>query len=276
MNHHHESDLVSFSFYELWRPDIFLIIVLIGILYLLLVNKWRTHFVDADEVSSGKQMLFLFGLTTMYFGLGSPLVAYGHHLLFSAHMGGMALVYLVAPPMLLVGTPTWFVRYLVKRWQWLFNFLKGLTHPMISIIMFNFLFSMYHMPVIFDTVMAYHTLHLVFHTILAIGAFLMWWPVFSPLPELESLTPLKKIAYIFISGILLTPVCALIIFANQPIYETYMGAPQLFQILPTLDDQQLGGVIMKATQEITYIFVIATIFYSWARRERRNEDQGIV
>jgi putative membrane protein len=99
----------------------------------------------------------------------------------------------------------------------------------------------------------------------------MWWPIFCPLPEWNKLGELFKIGLIFGNGLLLTPVCALIIFANKTLYTSYMGVPQLFAILPPLDDQQLGGVIMKGVQELTYITVIGIIFFQWARKEKIEE-----
>ena len=74
---------------------------------------------------------------------------------------------------------------------------------------------------------------------------MMWFPVFCPLPELNRLNDLKKMAYIFGNGVLLTPACALIIFADSIIYDMYANVTVPFAHLSPLDDQQLGGVIMK-------------------------------
>ncbi|MFP3589556.1 cytochrome c oxidase assembly protein, partial [Paraburkholderia sp. SIMBA_055] len=66
------------------------------------------------------------------------------------------------------------------------------------------------------------------------------------------LAGLKKLTYIFANGVLITPACALIIFAEDPLYATYMSVPQIFPSLDTFSDQRLGGIIMKLIQELVY------------------------
>ena len=45
--------------------------------------------------------------------------------------------------------------------------------------------------------------------------------VINQMPEHQTLSGIKKVGYIFADGILLTPACALIIFADTPMYATY-------------------------------------------------------
>ncbi len=101
---------------------------------------------------------------------------------------------------------------------------------------------------------------------------------------------LKKVGYIFADGILLTPACALIIFADSPMYLTYsdpkawaealqlcvppstlatlnLSGPEMFNSMPLIHDQQLGGVIMKIIQEIVYGVVLAQVFFSWYQKD---------
>ena len=109
----------------------------------------------------------------------------------------------------------------------------------------------------------------------------MWWPLVNKLDEYKSLSGLKKVAYVFASGVLLTPACALIIFNDQPMYATYsdpavwmeamalcvpagmlansnLNGPEMFASMSLLHDQQLGGVLMKVIQEIIYGFTFGT------------------
>lgn len=257
------------GFMELWRPEIMLLTILVGVFYLLAVGLLRHRFKESKSVTKGQKTLFILGLFIYYFSLGSPLNYYGHYL-FSAHMLQMALLYLVLPPIILLGIPGWLIRPILsdRLNKKIFLFF---TQPLIAILLFNVLFSLYHLPLIFDTVMAYHSLHLIYHSLLGLGAFLMWWPLVEVLPEYNRMSGLRKIGYIFANSVLLTPVCALIIFAPQPIFETYLYVPQLFSNLPTLDDQQLGGVLMKVIQELTYMTAITLIFFRWAKQERAKD-----
>jgi putative membrane protein len=109
------------------------------------------------------------------------------------------------------------------------------------------------------------------HTILLVAAFFMWWNITCPVPEMERLSSLLKFAYIVGNGVLLTPACALIIFADSVLYTAYIGVPQLFSALTPLGDQQLGGVIMKIIQELVLGTALAYSFRQWYSREKSME-----
>ena len=130
-------------------------------------------------------------------------------------------------------------------------------------------------------------------------AVFLWWPVVNTVEGQPQLHGLKKIGYIILSAILITPACALIIFVDVPVYETYLGGeawlkamalcvpagtlsglsglgvsgPEMFTNMTTIVDQQLGGIIMKTAQELIYVGVIGKIFFSWAADERMNADE---
>jgi putative membrane protein len=271
MSHDHHV-LEQPGFVQLWNPELMVLTLLLVALYFLIVGPWRHKFSQSEPAHKGQKMLFVTGLCIFYVAEGSPLHYYGHHYLFSAHMLQMAFIYFVMPPLLLLGTPEWIFRKLFLQRVLAKKLFLFLTLPLVSIFLFNMLFSLYHLPVVFDAVMANVVFHTVFHIALLFGAFIMWWPLTNVLPEHQRLKPLWRIAYIFGSGLLLTPVCVLVIFASQPMYTMYMHAPQLFDILPTLDDQQLGGVIMKVVQEISFITTITIIFFRWARAEREKDS----
>ncbi|UOQ94008.1 cytochrome c oxidase assembly protein [Halobacillus shinanisalinarum] len=57
------------------------------------------------------------------------------------------------------------------------------------------------------------------------------------------------------------------------IYPSISEAPQLFPWFTDLQDQRLGGIIMKVVQEFSYGTVIAYVFFKWARLERAKDAQ---
>lgn len=77
--------------------------------------------------------------------------------------------------------------------------------------------------------------------------------------------------YIIGNVILLYPACALIIFADSLLYQTYTAAPQLISFLPPLYDQKLGGILMKVMQEIALGSALAYTFFQWVRREKTKD-----
>ncbi|MFZ3588078.1 cytochrome c oxidase assembly factor CtaG [Bacillus sp. DJP31] len=280
-------DISIFGFRALWSPGYLTFIVALIVLYFYLIRK------EKYAVTVKQQFFFVTSMILLYMMKGGPLDLLGH-LMFSAHMTGMAIVYLAVPPLLILGLPQTLLREFInlRGIKPLFSFF---SIPLLALIIFNGMFSFYHIPLIFDVVKTDEVLHSIFSVLMFISAFIMWWPVVNLLPEAESLTPIKKIGYIFANGVLLTPACALIIFASEPLYSTYsdptiwmkalelcvpadtlatlnIGAPELFNWFPLIEDQQTGGVIMKVVQEIVYGSILGYIFFQWARKEREKDQ----
>jgi putative membrane protein len=264
--------LQTAGFFDLWNPVLLLLVVVIGIVYSKQVKSTKKTIGDAEKIGTRQKLAFYTGLALFYIGQGSPINYIGHHYLFSFHMLQQTILYLTVPIFIWTGMPASLLRPLIKN-RVVYGLLSFFTRPLIAIFMFNILFSIYHMPFIMDGLMNNEFLLLGYHAILLITAFLMWFPVFCPLPELNRLTDLKKIAYIFGNGMLLTPACALIIFADTLLYEMYTNVVIPYPHLSPLDDQQLGGVIMKIIQEIVYGSALAYIFFNWYRRERSKDNE---
>ncbi len=286
------SRLQIFSFDEIWDVSIILITLFMAVLYLLITGPLRKYFSDTERVPLYKKILFLFGLSVFYLAEG-PLDLMGH-LMFSAHMLKQALLYLVMPPLLYLGSPKWFFQPLLK-FPSLTKVIRFVTNPVLSVLLFNGLFSLYHMPMIFDSVMVNFAYYNIYHDLLLISAFIMWWPFFCPIKELNPISHLKKLALLLANSFVLTPACALIIFAGEPMYQTYtdpnmwaqalsfclpagstlnltgISGPQLFSMFTPLHDQQLGGVIMKLVQEIVNGTMLTYILVQWIKREKAKE-----
>lgn len=286
-------NLDMFGFQALWSPYLLVTTILITVTYFYITGKGRHRFKDSEQISNKQRTFFLVSMILFYLVKGSP-VDLLSHLMLSAHMTQMAILYLVIPPILLMGMPAWVLRKIINLpvVKPVFRFI---SKPLIALLFFNVLFSLYHIPVVFDTIkvdMLYHTTYM---TVMFVGAFIMWWPLVNPLPEEQRLSGIKKIGYIMADGMLLTPACALIIFADQPLYATYsemtawlaalelcvpagtlagldLGGPEIFNALPLVEDQQLGGVIMKIIQEIMYGSILAYVFFGWAKREREKDE----
>lgn len=286
--------LSIFGFRALWSPYFFLFLVLVTVLYFLLTKKWRSRFEGNESVTKRQITIFLSAIVLLYIVKGSPMDLMGH-ILFSVHMAQMALLLLVIAPLFIIGIPNFL-------WKEVFSYpiiaavIRFFTKPVISLIAFTIMFSLNHYPLVLDTIKLSLPLHTAFTLTLFLSALFLWWPIFNTLPGEPQLHGLKKIGYVILSAILLTPACSLIIFADVPVYETYssgeawlkamalcvpagtlsgltISGPELFTSMPTLYDQQLGGIIMKVIQELLYVFIIGKIFITWYRDEQENADE---
>lgn len=264
------SSMGTASFSELWSPNMMLFTLLLAVVYFLITGPLHKRFANATPATSKQRYLFVFALILFYAAQGSPISYYGHHYLFSLHMLQQSLLYFALPPIVLLAIPEWILEEIFKL-KLLKSILRISTNPLVAALMFNTLFSFYHVPFIFDAIADNAQLMLVYHLVLVFTAFAMWWPIVSPLSDKQQLSGLKKLGYIFANGVLITPACALIIFAGDPLYDTYIQAPRLFPSLDTFSDQRLGGIIMKLMQELVYGFVLAYVFYHWYRQEKQED-----
>ncbi len=279
-----------FGFNALWSPYFWgaLVAVLLG--YFLLTVKFRKLFSNSEPLTQSQAVIFTSGIILLYIFKGSPIDLLGH-IMFSVHMVQMAFLFLIIPPILIVGTPNWIWRKIFKS-NGMKRILSFFTHPLIALILFNGVFSFYHIPMIFDFIKTDMWLHAGYTSFLFVIAMFMWWPLVNKLSEHQSLNGIKKVGYIFANGILLTPACALIIFADTPMYLTYsdprawadalslcvpattlsglnLTGPEMLNSLSLIDDQQLGGVVMKIIQEIVYGIVLAQVFFKWYKDEQQ-------
>ncbi|CAM5781756.1 MULTISPECIES: cytochrome c oxidase assembly protein [Brevibacillus] len=259
------------SFSDMWSPTVILITILLTILYFALTGPLRHRFADSKPATAKQKVLFVLAMLFFYAGAGSPINYVGHHYLFSMHMLQMSLLFFVLPPLLMVGIPGWLWTAIFSNKR-MYALLRIFTKPIVAAVVFNALLSFYHVPFILDTASLNHDAMNAFHAFLFCTAFCMWWPIVNPLPgQPEQLAGLKKMAYLFANGILITPACALIIFAGEPIYQHYMNAPQLFEGYTAFVDQRTGGIIMKLVQEMVYGSVLAYIFYKWRKDEKQDD-----
>ncbi|MET3507753.1 cytochrome c oxidase assembly factor CtaG [Halalkalibacter oceani] len=287
----------TFSFRALWTPELFIPLFAIGILYFLLISRWRS-FTLGERVPLKQRFYFVSALVALYLGWGSPLYIAGH-IMISFHMAQMVLAYFVAVPLFLLGIPSWMFRTLIERWRTpaTEQIARFVWSPIVALFLFNGLFSLYHVPFMFDTLMQNTILHSFYEYGLFLSAALMWWHMIAPLPNMFPLSDLRRIGYIFANGILITPACALIIFAPAPLYQTYIdpsiwasvmafclpagaevplnvfAGPDSFRFLEPRMDQQLAGVFMKIAQELMYGFTIGYVFKQWLSKEKQQDGE---
>ncbi len=285
-----------FGFKALWSPYFFISLIIVSVCYYLITVKYREKFTGSERLTKRQGIFFASGIVLLYIIKGSPIDLMSH-LMFYTHMIQMAFLYIVIPPLFVIGIPPWVWRkiiYLpvVKR---LFGFF---TKPVLALLLFNGSFSFYHIPFVFDAVKTNIWLHAAHTAGLFLLAIFMWWPLVNELEEQQKLGGLKKIFYLFADGALLTPACALIIFTDVPLYSTYsdpsywaqalqlcvpesmiqsldLSGPEMFHSMSLLHDQQLGGILMKVIQELVYGSVLYYSFMKWYRQEEKEADSRL-
>lgn len=286
--------LSIFGFQALWSPIMIGVLVFLTILYFLITVKWRKDFKVSEPLKRKEAAYFLIGLVLLYMVKGSP-VDLMAHIMFSFHMVQMALLLLLVPPIIMKGIPWWVWKAVIEL-PAVRKVFPVLTKPLLSLIVFSGLFSIYHIPFLFDYIKLDEGLHGTYTFILFLSAIFMWWSIVDIEGVSQHLHGLKKIGFIIGSAVLITPACALIIFTGTPLYDTYtnpdiwlkamelcvpadtlaglsLSGPELFSNMTPIADQQLGGVLMKIVQEIIYAVFLMSIFFKWYKNEQDNAEE---
>ncbi|MEF2291655.1 cytochrome c oxidase assembly factor CtaG [Virgibacillus dokdonensis] len=288
-------ELQIFGFRALWSPYFLLFVIGLGIVYFLITGPYRHKFGGDEKPSKLQQGMLLLALVLLYAVKGAPTDLLSHMML-TAHMIQMAVYYLIFPILVIKSIPVWIWKKVIHA-PFIEPAFRLLTKPLISLLLFNGLFSLYHIPAVFDFAKSTQIAHTSISLIILVAAFIVWWPILSPIKEMDSMRPVLKIGYIFANGVLITPACVLIIFADVPLFSAYsqngawlqalalcvpgdvldglavqISGPEMFSPMSTLEDQQLGGIIMKIMQEITYGFILARVFFKWFTDESLKVD----
>ena len=213
----------------------------------------------------GRFLLFsmviaLITVLVLFIALVSPVDTLAAVLL-SSHMVQHLLITMVAPPLLLLGTPRWLFRPLL-RLPLALPAGRFLTNPLFTFAVFNLTFALWHAPAYYDAALRSDAVHILEHATMFVASALTWWPIFSPLDELPSLPAPLQCLYLFFESIPPTILGALITFSGGVLYPTYARAPRVWGIAP-LDDQQLGGLIMWIPGALIYLAILTVVFFRW-------------
>ena len=244
--------------------------LLFGGAYYLAAGPLRRYFPGSGPVPLAKVASFTLAMLIMLVSLQGPLHELSDYYLFSAHMVQHLGVMLVMPPFLLYGLPEWMLRP-AFRWRPVLAVARVLSLPLVAFALNNVIFGAWHFPGPYDLMMRNHDVHVVMHLMIMATGAIMWWPVMSPLPELPRIAPPLQMVYLFVLGIPMMVVAALITFSDTALYTWYAAAPRIFP-LDVLNDQRLGGVIMWVPGALVLWLGITMVYFRWTNGERAVDD----
>ena len=259
-----------------WHTEPLLLITLlaVGWLYSLSVGPFRKQIEPEAILPIGKIILFYSGLIITYLAVGSPLDQIGEQFLFSAHMVQHILLIYVSPVFFILGTPGWLIDWLLKP-VWLHKPMRILTYPVTGGLLFLFIFTIWHMPALYEAALHDKRIHILEHWTIFLPSILMLWPYLTTSEHIpRSRYGIQMIA-IFLLMVGQLPVFAFLSFASEALYPTYVWAPRIVNLDP-LSDQILGGIIMKVSNMIFSLTILGISFYSWARSEEMDDSAAII
>jgi putative membrane protein len=244
-------------------------LILLGWLYALFTGPLRDRIAPGTAYPRAQAIKFYLALIVFYLAVGSPLDQIGERFLLSGHMVQHQLIMYVAAVLFLLGMPSWLVSNVTGRPR-LRPVLALLTHPIICGLLYTLVYSIWHVPSLYDWALQNRWVHITEHVMFFAAALFYWWPIISPSREFPRLPYGAQMLYLIGVVIGMTPVFAFIAFSSDILYPTYEYAPRLFPGFGPAEDQLLGSVIMKTGgMAVTFIvFIIA--FYKWYQASERR------
>ncbi len=252
---------------EDWRrltfhPSVVIGLVLLGALY-----------VGLGGLRAPRRRVVAFGaaLVVLLAALNGPLHALSDEYLFSAHMAQHLILTLLFPPLFLYGLPADLVRRVLGP-RWLRVASARLVRPVVAAAIFTVPIAMWHLPLFYEAAMRDHGLHVAQHLVFLITSVVMWWPILSPVPELPRASYPAQLLYLFLLGIPMSIVGAMITLAAAPLYPFYTEAPRVWGLSP-MADQQIGGLMMWVPGGLVFWLAMTVVWFRWSAREERGTGE---
>jgi putative membrane protein len=252
-----------------WHPhlEVWALMLALAGGYLLALRRWGPAHVSPGErpATRGQVACFLIGVATLWLAADWPVHELAEERRISVHMIQHLLMSLVAPPLLLAGTPGWLLRSLLRP-RWLLATVRQFARPILALLLFNGWIAISHWPALLGLGLRSEPVHFGMHAVLVSTALLMWMPVLSPMVEIPRLRYPGQMLYLFAQSIVPTVPASFLTFADTPLYPFYAVAGQLFGI-DAVVDQRIAGLIMKLLGGLILWGWIAALFFRWNRDE---------
>jgi len=245
------------------HPSVLVGTGLLGALYVYGIGPWRRAR-GLPSAPPWRVACFFAALLILLGSLNGPIHDLSDYYLFSVHMAQHLLLTLVFTPLLILGLPGWLVEPLLRPGPVRLA-ARVLTQPVVAAAVFAVTIAVWHLAPYYDLMMRDHDVHIVTHLMFMVTATLMWWPVLNPVPALlPRLGYGLGMLYLFLVGIPMQIVAAMITLSGTVLYPWYAVAPRTWGLSP-LDDQQLGGLLMWVPGNLYMFLVIGVLFLVWAR-----------
>lgn len=254
-----------------WHTEPALIIGLLAAawLYGMGIGPGRPFLAPGVAFPRKELVAFSIGLVVFYLAVGSPLDAIGENYLFSAHMLQHLIFMYISAPILIYALPAWLIDGVLGRSRWLLGAFRFIVHPVSAGFIFTFTFSVWHFPAFYEAALHSKRIHMFEHLTMFFTSVLMFWPILSR----SELAPRRHygvvLIYLFALMVVQIPLFGILTFSTDVLYPTYEFAPRLIPALEPLQDQVLGGLIMKVGNMVVSLIIFGWVFLQWNADQER-------
>lgn len=210
---------------------------------------------------------FYAGMVVFWLASDWPLGTLGAGYLASAHMLQFLLYSLAAAPLLLLGTPQWMARAVLRpvRLERAVDRLGGSL--VLCAVMYNGILLATHAPGTVEVLRRSQIGSAGMDLAWVLAGAILWLPIISPLGRPEGTAPWSRMLYLFVTTAVVAVIPAsFLTFTTTPVYALYELAPRVLD-LTAREDQQVAGILMKLATIPAIWGAIAVMWFRWARQE---------
>ncbi len=254
------------------QPDVWLLIAALAAGYWITVVRIGPRYAVPGRplVTRLQGTCWALGVLTTWIAADWPVHLVAEKMNYSVHMLQHLMFAMVAAPLLLLGTPGWMARWVLRPGSALFRTVRWWSRFLPALVLFNVVLVFTHWPALVNASLENGFLHFCVHTLLFVSSLIVWMPVLSPLPEIPRLAAPVRAVYLFLQSVVPTVPASFLTFGAYPLYKFYEGKQHLWG-LTTLEDQQVAGLIMKIGAGMLLWALIAIFFFRWAADEERRQ-----
>ena len=258
-------------------------LLLTAVLYVR--GRKRLAYLHSTALPNWRFACFLAGVASFWIAIASPLDPFGNFLL-TAHMIQHLLMMLVAPPLILLGSPGNPLLLGLPRWasrdalgpflicRPLKRFGHIVTHPAFCWLAAALALLGWHIPAAYDLALISSGWHNLEHACLFGTSLLFWWPVVQPWPSTLQWPRWSVPAYLFCGDIVTTALAAVLCFSDRPLYPPYAAVPRLFGV-SELGDQIMAGAIMWVFGSFILLGAAVIITVRLLDPSMRNRERSV-
>ena len=259
--------------------------VALSLTVLIYLLGWRAaHRTRRRELPPWRAGSFVVGIAALWIALASPIDAFDDFLL-TAHMIQHFILMSIAPPLIVLGSPTVPLlrglprplRALLRplfRTRWFHRVARFLVHPVVAWLLMNIAYLGWHVPATFELTFRSESIHQLEHACFFFTSVAFWWVVLAPWPARRAWPRWTVIPYLLSADILNTVLSATLVFSGRVLYPSYLQAERISSLTP-LHDQIAAGAEMWVLNSLAFLLpaVVLTVrFLSPRSLQARTES----
>jgi len=255
-------------------------LVLSALVYLR--GWWLLRRAGSPSIPPWRAVSFIGGLLTLFVALASPMDVFNGFLV-TAHMLQHMLLMMVAPPLILLGSPLIpLVRGLpvfaarefagpFLNWPLAGRIGLTLTHPVCALILMGVVMFAWHTPALYELALRSSAWHQTEHAFFFLTSLIFWWPVIQPWPSRARWPRWAMVPYLVIADLQNTALSAILVFSDRVLYPSYSRAPRLFG-LSAMEDQAAAGSIMWVLGSVAFLIPAVIIAVQCLSKKSPSSD----